>query len=243
MREKIQDGHVFVARGVGDRRELMKIRDYLTNVGRSSLPNYQKIEAGCPNFHRINRWDPRAYVGGCFHQFCYFPWNQDVFNLFDRFAPVYHMKNALSGLSCDRFLKAEPDDGCTARLAFQFYPKGLGGLNLHVDPVDYHQLTVPVMIMSRKGRDFDRGGAFVENSRGERLCLDDVCDIGDVVYFNAACRHGVENIDPGVEVDWLAFEGRWMLLFAVNKLFDNARVGNSLDLKRPSESAEPAAAR
>ncbi len=239
LKERIGEGDVVVVRNAAQGELIGQMRDYLTNIGRSSLPNYRKIEPGCPNFHRMNRWDPRAYVQGCFHQFVFFPWNQDVFDFFRIFAPVYHLKNQLSGLDAEKFLGAEPEDGCTARLAFQFYPKGAGGLNLHQDPVDYHQLTVPIMVMSNKGKDFHNGGAFVECEDGSRIDLDDICQVGDVVYFNAQCRHGVEPIDPQTELDWLSFEGRWMLLFAVNRLFDNQQIPDSIDLAQPQESKTP----
>ena len=230
MRENIRAGDTYVARQVVPKETLVRIRRYLENIGRSSIPNYHPIAEGCPNFHRMNRWDPRSHVASCFHQFVFFPWNDDPFDLFNVFRPVYHMKNQLSGLPKEKFLGREPEDGCTARLAFQFYPSGLGGLNKHSDPVDYHQLTVPTMLLSRKGEDYKEGGAYVERANGERIQLDDICSWGDVVYFNAQIIHGVERIDPETEPDWLSFAGRWMLLFAVNRLSGNARISDSVDL-------------
>src|SRR5262245_54534286 len=76
VRQNIADGDIVVARRAADLGVLRDIRDYLITIGRSSLPNYAKIETGAPNFHRMNRSDPRAYVQGCFHQFVFFPWNQ-----------------------------------------------------------------------------------------------------------------------------------------------------------------------
>ena len=64
--------------------------------------------------------------------------------------------------------------------------------------------------MSKKGRDFTEGGLYIEVDDGERIWIDDECEVGDVVYFNAAHNHGVERIDPGAEEDWLSWEGRWM---------------------------------
>lgn len=238
MRERIAAGDVYVAKALYSRETLVKIRDYLIRIGQNSLPNYRSIAEGCPNFHRMNRWDERAYVRGCFHQFVFFPWNEDVFDLFALFRPIYYMKNLLSGLPRDRFLKPVPEHGCTARLAFQFYPRGLGGLNKHVDPVDHHQLTVPTMLLSQKGEDFQQGGAYVERENGERILLDDLMGWGDVVYFNAQMCHGVERVDPDVEPDWLSFRGRWMLLFAINKLRDNLAIAESTDLEAGRQGAQ-----
>jgi hypothetical protein len=233
IRAHIRKGDAYVARGVFPAPLVERIREYLAGVGRNSLPNYAPIAAGCPNFHRLNDADERSYVKGRFHQFSFFPWNQDVFNLFELSREVYYMRNLLSGNRKDRFLGRTPEDGCAARLSFQFYPRGVGGMNKHRDPVGPHQLVVPTLVMSRKGEDFSDGGAFVESRGGRRTCLDDVARVGDVVYFNAQVPHGVETIDPGAEPDWLSFRGRWVLLFAINKLSGNAAVADAVDLERP----------
>jgi len=230
MRDDILNGDVYIVRGFLEKERVLKIRDYLGGIGRNSLPNYQRIEKGCPNFHRMDRWDPRAHVRACIHSFSFFPWNQDVFDFFELFRPVYQLKNLVSAVPKDSFLGNEPDRGCTARLSFQYYPRGGGGINKHQDPYDYHQITVPALVMSKKGEDFQQGGAFVEKSDGEHQLLDDLCDVGDVVYFNAKCFHGVEPIDPDATPDWLSLEGRWIALFAVNKLTDNPDIGDSVDL-------------
>ena len=225
LRDTLAQGDVVIARNVLPVELLLQIRRYLSGVGSSSLPNYQKIEKGCRNFHRVNLWDARSSVPACFHQFSFFPWNQDVFDLFRLAGDIYSMRNQLCGLAPGRFLERDPQAGCAARLSFQFYPKGTGGLDKHVDPYDFYQSTVPIVIMSSKGKDFLEGGAFVERRNGEHLCIDDVADIGDVVYFNSRMPHGVDRIDPQAATDWLSFEGRWMMLAAVNRLEGNAADG------------------
>ena len=230
MREMILDGHSFIGRKFMTEDRIAAIRRYLEGIGSSSLPNYHPVETGCPNFHRIDRWDPRAHVRACVHSFSFFPWNHDVFGLFDVFKPIYQLKNLLSGIPADSFLGPEPEKGCTARMSFQYYPSGMGGLNKHEDPFNYHQSTVPVMIMSQKGKDFTVGGSYVEREGGELFMLDDVCDAGDVIFFNAQCNHGVEKIDPDEEVDWLSQKGRWIALFAVNKVSGNTDIEDSTDL-------------
>ncbi|MFZ4786243.1 MAG: hypothetical protein ACOYLH_12260 [Flavobacteriales bacterium] len=231
IRQEIIDGDIYVAKNVFDNDLILKMREYLTNVGSHSLPNYNPIELGCPNFHRLNIWDERAHVKGCFHQFVFFPWNQDVFNLFDLANETYQVKNVLSNNSKDKFLGRHGNDGCVSRIAFQFYPAGSGGLNKHSDPVDHHQLCVPTLTMSKKKIDFIKGGAYVETNSGHRVYTDEISEPGDIVYFNALIPHGVEIIDPEVKSDWLSFKGRWMLLFAVNKLTNNNEIADAVDLE------------
>lgn len=230
IRESIKSGNIFIAKKLYPEELICKIRDYLISIGRNSLPNYYPIKDGCHNFHRLNRRDNRSYVKACFHQFVFFPWNQDMFNFFELFKPVYKIRNLINGLREDKFLSITSQDGCTARLAFQFYPSGEGVMNKHTDPADHHQLTVPLMIMSTKGKDFKEGGLFIESNSGEKILIDDICNIGDVVYMNAQIPHGVLPIDPDTHCDWLSFKGRWMLLFAVNKLCSNQEIENSKDL-------------
>jgi len=195
------------------------IKKYLSAVGSASLPNYAPLSAGCPNFHRMVRWeDARSAVRGCYQLFSFFPWNHDYFDLFGRFREVYHARNILAGADPGDYIGRTPTGDLAARLSFQFYPKGGGGLNKHSDPKLAHQMAVPVLTMSRKGSDFSAGGLFVEAGDGSKLYLDDLSEPGDVVYFNASAPHGVDPIDPEEEQRWLDFEGRWMGLFAVNSV-------------------------
>lgn len=224
-------GDVFIVRNAVPAAWLHRVRDWLIDVGRNSLPAWHPIAAGAPNSHRVNRWDTRSYVKGCFHQFVFFPWNQDPFGLFDVVRPVFQLRNLLSGHRADTFLGPVPENGCTARLAFQYYPRGAGALHTHCDPVGPHQLAVPSIICGRKGVDFEHGGLYVADGQGRRLELDADLDWGDAVFLNAALPHGVAPIDPDADEDWLSFQGRWMLLAAVNKIEGNSAIADSRDME------------
>jgi hypothetical protein len=221
---------VCIVRGVASRDEVNRLIDYLQAVGLGSMPNWQPITPKCPNHHRVNQWDERSYVKACFHQFSFFPWNHDVFNLFNRFRNVFALRNLLAGAGPETYLGLEPHDECIARLSFQFYPRGVGSMNAHIDPAGPHQAVVPTLMMSELGVDFQEGGAFMENSAGERIWIERHTSPGDVVLFSPRLVHGVARIDPGAEVDWPSFQGRWMSIFAVNKLATNKQVAESVDL-------------
>ena len=45
-------------------------------------------------------------------------------------------------------------------------------VDINADPVDRHQLTVPTMLLSKKGEDFQSGGLVVERAGGERVDVD-----------------------------------------------------------------------
>ena len=235
IREKIQAGGVGVVRQFIDQSLAIEIRHYLTTVGRNSLPTYEPIEIGRPNFHRLNFDDERAHVRGCFHQFVFYPWNQDVFGLFQIFENLFRLKNLITGNSAERFIGRHGEDGVVSRLAFQFYPSGKGFLNRHQDPHGEHQLTVPTVCFSEKSRDFQSGGAFVEDVDGTRHYIDDNVTIGDVVFFDARLIHGVEIVDSGVVRPWLDFVGRWTCLIATNKVTGNNQIPNAMDLEKKKQ--------
>ena len=252
MRRNLTAGDAYVIPDAIAREQLLRARAYLAQVGGSSLPGYQPIMPGATDHHRLNVNDERAYVRGCFHQFSFFPWNQNVLDLFSLFRPVFELKNLLSGLEKGSFLGRGKDgqDGCCARLSFQHYPSGAGHLARHADPVGAHQLVVPLVLMSDKkgclgaqqdgGYDFVEGGVYLERADGKRVCLDDLGGVGTLIMTNARVVHGVEAIDPidgkpresAAEVDWLSFKGRWMAGTFVNKFATNMTVANAVDLSK-----------
>lgn len=206
-----------------------RMRFYLESVSRGSLPNYHAIENGAPNFHRINDADDRATVIGRFQQFSFFPWNADPLRLFKIFGPLFQLKNILSGNSPDSFMGSDSWASVVPRLSFQYYPAGGGFLNAHSDPKNRFQVTVPTLTLTERGSDFSEGGAWVELD-GEKVFTDDLGAKGDVVLFNAELPHGVDEIDPGVELDWLSGRGRWMVLLALNAVGNERAAGLAKDL-------------
>lgn len=223
----VNNGNLLVVTNYLSEVEVEKIKSYLSTVGRSSIPNYKKIEYGALNFHRINNDDERAYVKGVFQQFVFYPWNQDYFNFFQKFKDAYAFKNHLSKVDHDFGFKDY--EKCCARLAFQFYPGGIGYLAKHKDPVDFHQIVVPILVMSEFGKDYEEGGLYIEKDN-KKIYIDNLCKPGDIVYFRADITHGVDVIDPSIEDDWLSYNGRWMGLLAMNKFHDVGDIPDSVEV-------------
>lgn len=223
----IDDGRVVIIKNVASRQEIDALRTYLIGIRKGTLPEFVPIREGAKNNYRINFEDPRAQITSFFHVWSFYNWNQDIFNLYQRYSSVYKLRNLIAGLPASTFLDTYIEHGCAARLSVQFYPKSRGFFALHEDPYDKHQLVVPIMAMSEKGVDFHVGGNFVKTSATEELDTEAVVKPGDLVLFNALCGHGVNKIDPKEEFDPLSNEGRWMMLFAVNKTADNTEIKNA----------------
>lgn len=231
MRKGIDSYTVYVLKNVIDPELIDQVKRYLKNIGSGSLPTYHFLQEGCPDFHRVHQFDDRSYVKSLMHQFVFHPWNQNVMNFFEEMKNIYYLKNALAGFPSDAFLENTPKDGHISRLSFHCYPKGGGCINKHADPVGDHQNNVPVLQMSTKGVDYEEGGLYVEGIGGDIIDIDSMIEKGDVLFFNAEIIHGVAPIDPGKKLDWLSFEGRWMMLASVIKSFDNENTANSLNLE------------
>lgn len=231
LKRQILSGGIIIWRNFIPVELCDRMRDYLVSVSRGSLPNYQAIVEGAPNFHRINDGDDRATVTGRFQQFSFFPWNSDPLRLFKLFGPLFQVKNTLSGNSGDSFMDSASWTSVVPRLSFQYYPAGGGFLNAHRDPKNRFQVTVPTMTLTEKGTDFTEGGAWVELD-GAKVFTDELTSRGDVVFFNAELPHGVDEIDPSAELDWLSGSGRWMVLLALNAVGSDRASGLAKDLEK-----------
>lgn len=230
IKKEISSGKVIIFKNIINNKIISEIKEYLVTIGKGSLPNYHGIYENCPNSHRINRWDNRSYVKACFHQFQFFPWNDDTFDLFNLFRSVFNLKNALNEQPLNKFLDSKSESGCISRVAFQFYPAGIGGMNAHIDPLDFHQSVIPTLVMSKKGEDFKTGGLFI-GTEENKLNIDDYVNIGDLILFSPQMVHGVDIIDPdNKDNNFLSFTGRWMCLFAVNKLNNNNIISDSQEI-------------
>jgi len=216
IKMKIKNGHMIVFKKFVDKKIINKLKKYLVNIGKNSLPGFEPISNHAKNHHRVVNNDPRSFVKGCFHQFSFFPWNQDPFSIFNEFKEGYWIKNILSNNAKDTFLKINSKNEIVARLSFQFYPKGQGYLNLHSDPIGNHQITAPILVMSSKGKnkDFNKGGSYLLNKKNKKIYIEDKADIGDLIMYDASIPHGVDYIDGKnlKKNSWINFEGRWMLL-------------------------------
>lgn len=231
VHDGIQNNDGYVFKGVVEIPLIDRVVDYLKGIGRNSLPAYHPLAEGCPNFHRVIQNDKRAAVKSLCHHFLFHSWNHDVFNLFEKMRPIYHLKNSIGGFEKEAFLNTTPKAGHISRLGFIYYPQGGGMIKRHADPVGRHQLTVPVLQLSHKGEDYRVGGGYSIDEHGNVLDTDALMEKGDVLFFNAEVIHGVAPVDPDAEMDWLSFRGRWSMLASTIKTVADTETPNSIQLE------------
>lgn len=231
IKKYLDNNQIINIKKVINKKKINQIKKYLSGISKSTIPNFHSIKIGAPNNYRVNLNDTRSIVKGWFYQFSFYPWNQDIFNFYDLFKKVFILKNRINKLNDLDFFNPKNNKDCTIRLSYQFYPTSTGFLNQHQDPVDYHQKYLMLMTMSKKGKDFKKGGLFV-NINKKKINVDNYSDLGDLIIFKANLPHGVEKIDPYIKNNPLGSKGRWMALFATNKLTKNTIVSDSIDKKK-----------
>ena len=101
----------------------------------------------------------------------------------------------------------------------------------HADPVGPHQLVVPVLCVSKKGKDFKTGGGYAVDANNKVIDTDAMMDIGDVLFFNAEVIHGVAPIDPEEKMDWLTYRGRWSMIASTLKTITEKETADSVQLE------------
>ena len=223
------------------KKKINKLKKYLIKIANNSLPEYHPIKIGAQNHHRIVNEDPRSIVKGAFHQFSFFRWNQDMFDVFSIFEKGFWIKNLLSSRNKDDFLAIKPNlkEDFVARVSIQFYPSGKGYLNEHSDPVGSHQISAPLVIMSDKGakKDFLTGGSYVYSKKNKKIYIEDISNVGDFVIYDSSIPHGVELIDKKAKEKhhWSDFKGRWVAVLATNKIAGSNIINDSIDLKRSNK--------
>ena len=139
--------------------------------------------------------------------------DEDRYGLQDLLRRVAITRNLMHGLPADYAIDAIENDRWTAARVLQ-YPSGGGFIDRHVDTavVDalpsnaatYLQL---LMVLTERGVDFERGGAYIEVD-GVRIDLEDHVQLGDLLLYDEQTVHGVADIDPHRVLDTRTLSGR-----------------------------------
>lgn len=141
-------------------------------------------------------------------------WCEDIYLLHQPFTALVELRNYLQGIDLD-YAKNVEENGLYSAVRIQNYPLGGGFMQAHTDYIgvdnlektDVKKFVQVLMVMSEKGVDYERGGAFIERD-GERIFTEAGCQIGDVVVYDGATIHGVEDIDPHLPLKVNEVNGR-----------------------------------
>ena len=237
IRNALAPGCVVRVRGLFDPFEIRKVREgiearFEAGLDRKHDPrdtnairgNLQKLQIGFGS-----GMDPTRVLGR-FLRMLYNPiFAEDVLGARKHFITLARFRNLLYGLPRE-FAVHGTDDGYWTASRIHQYPRGGGFMTPHRDV--YNEAAVrgavgtycqAMLVMSRKGRDFHKGGAFVVAEDAYAHYEDEV-EVGDVVVYDGRSIHGVSDIDPLEPLDLHAFNGR---VVAFASLFRHLQPGEA----------------
>jgi hypothetical protein len=187
------------------------------NHGNAVMGHYQKLNIGGDV---TSRGQSRGYSAAVnpsrFYRTIYCPLDDDDrYGMDAVFYKACRIRNLIHGLPAD-FCMRRPEQGLWTAARIHHFPAGGGFLSAHKDKKlpkilltrgldEFYQL---IIVLSRRGIDYEKGGPFIENTGG-RIFYEEFCEPGDIVLFDGtATVHGVVDIDPQKVLDLTTLSGR-----------------------------------
>lgn len=207
-------------RGVVDHEAVLRAKARLEEVfsaddDRASLGEDPQELKG--NFQKLSIGGAQGY--GVYRPRCirtiYNPiWAEDIYGMRESFRTLAQVRNAVYDLPLDFAIDGIEREMWTAS-RIHHYPRGGGFLISHRDTVvpvvqkkqGFDSFYQTIMVMSRKGIDFEEGGGYVE-IEGERYFFEGECQYGDIVIYDGRTVHGVADIDPHLPFRQDSIKGR-----------------------------------
>lgn len=157
--------------------------DIRTNMTKWSIGGHSVSQAGLPRF-MVTVYNPL--------------WETDHLGLRSDFEKIIEVRDILAKreMQTDEALAPNRFNGCRV----QIYPAGGGFMGKHVD--SRAQSNLPdgaayiqmVLLLTERGTDYTRGGAFVESGNRD-VDSEEGSQSGDLLIYDGASNHGVADID------------------------------------------------
>ena len=190
---------------------IKNLRNATFKWGMNSKSEWKPLYDRCKDYHRLHDNYPNAHVKQKFHGFYHHGWLKKNRSLFNKFKPVFNLKNFLGGYSNNKFIYNKPSEGIIARILIHHYPVGGGYQAEHIDPVVNHALIQTLIIASNYGRDYKSGGVYLNNGQ-KKIFIDEHTEIGDMIVMSPGYKHGVAEIDKNKNYSWNKNSGRWIII-------------------------------
>ena len=205
-------GDCYILRNAFSHAFFQRIKRDLCEWWKQENPLFHKMVEGVPNHHRIIDEAAAGKYGleSIRHSHFFFPFNTDPFKVFDEINPVWQVIKFLGGFSKTEYEKNTPKDGVIDRIHFIHYPAGTGRMQTHSDPY-LNQRVFTGGIMTKRGKDYQKGGVYLVNERHQKVDVEPLFEIGDFYIAYPTLYHGVDLVDEECAPDWTSANGRWFL--------------------------------
>ena len=168
-----------------------------------------------PNFNRwIDKETGRKYsISLAKHSLYLFNWNKDICKIREIITKACEPLKYLSGLAADEFSLNTPKDKIVERVQVVRYPPS-GYIEPHYDNNKIIRLIISGYL-SKRGISYKKGGFYVLDEK-RKLDMEDHIDEGDIGFFYASLKHGMETIDPDKKAIKNKKNGRWWFGFNIH---------------------------
>jgi hypothetical protein len=189
---------------------LRELRQRTFEYGHTTPSSTHKMVDGCPDNHSRRDWhnEEKGGYSSTYYLFHFFRWNDDPLGVFESFKELYQIMKLVSGLPPDSFEKNIPSDGTIDRIEISHYPRGVGGIGFHTDPIGNIRFMCTVTL-TELGSDYKLGGFAVVDQQDQVRPVEPLAPLGSIVGFLPSICHGVEVIDPDQNPNWESKAGRW----------------------------------
>ena len=216
--ESIYHGDLYLLKNSISKDEIDHIKNEFLKFSKSNESTFYKMLEGSPNFHR---WvDGSASKKGYSlshikHSYYLFSWNKDETGIREIIMKSHRPLKFSAGLSINEYEKNTPKDKIVERVQIvRYIPKGF--VEPHVDPVPICRLVFSAYLSKRGDSDYSEGGFYMIDKKNGKLDMEESIDSGDIGFFYASLRHGVDMIDPTKNADMSENCGRWWIGYNIH---------------------------
>ena len=208
--ESIYNGDLYILKNAIGKEKVNHIKEEIHNFTLSKPSTFHKMLEGTPNFHR---WIDKKASNDPYslrhvkHSTYLFSWNEDISGIRKIINQACCPLKFLSGLSTDEYTNNTPKDKIVERLQVTRYPP-TGFVEPHLDPDPLMRFVISGYL-SKRGVDYQEGGFYMIDEKNGKLDLEIHIDAGDIGFFYATLRHGVDEIDAKKIPDFNKKNGRW----------------------------------
>lgn len=218
IRNEINENGYSIVRGLLEPQTINEIRDFW--LDQYAKNNKQTRVTWSPYLGQSNTIGYSKDGFQCLYRSCDFLWNEPLHALTRN---VCLRLNAIRNCVLDLpVLKGTifSEDRYGIFVTTSYYPPGDGFMDAHDDGVSPNiPLVHHIVPLTFKGRDYDTGGMYLINKQGVKVDVDATMNPGDVIFYNGALLHGVEQIRGKL--------GR-MQMFAIPAPFKNRELNESV---------------
>jgi hypothetical protein len=211
--DRIKDHEIFIVKKILDPSFCISLRNESFTWGQESESSWHPFFDNCPDYHRLHDNYPNAHVQQKFHAFYRHNYQCKNNLIFHEMKDLFILKNRLAGFEDNEFFNNVPSNGIVPRINVHHYPIGGGYQAEHIDPSGPFAQIQTLIAASKFGSDYKTGGVYARKNKTEnKLYIDHLTDIGDMMVLSPSIPHGVSPIDSNEKYSPHLNNGRWIIL-------------------------------